>query len=206
MSSALCFKEGTNILCVVDGNEVYLPIEKIRHGNLVKTLKSGVKRVELIGNTIITNGGNIKTDNLYLYTKASSPELTEDLIVTGGHSALVDELSTEQRDQTIALLGDVSVTEGKFQLMAFLDPRAEPYTVPGTFTVWHLVLENFYKLKNYGIYANGLLVETASKRSMTEDTRMNLLPYSGPPIVSSFAPPVNTKRADFKGKDPFQPR
>jgi hypothetical protein len=53
--------------------------------------------------------------------------------------------------------------------MAFIDEKAEPYLSPGNHEIWHFALENKEVLCNYGVYANGgLLVETASIKTMTE--------------------------------------
>jgi hypothetical protein len=43
------------------------------------------------------------------------------------------------------------------------------------YTIWHLSLENDNYYYNYGIYANGLLVETASKRMIREFSGMELI-------------------------------
>lgn len=184
------FIEGTKILCIVNGNEVYLPIQELKHGTLVKTLKSGVKRVEMIGsNTMRTNEENIK-EQFFKYTNEYCPEITEDLIMIGGHSRLIDSLTPEQNEQTVELSGDLSLVEGKYRLMACLDSRAQEVSEEGNYTIWYLVLENVYRLKNYGIYANGLLVESTSKDSLSKDPTITLIPYSGPPIRATFGNPI----------------
>ena len=59
--------------------------------------------------------------------------------------------------------------------MACIDDRAKPYEVEGEFQIYHLALENDEYYENYGIYANGLLVETCSKRYLKELSGMRLL-------------------------------
>jgi hypothetical protein len=59
--------------------------------------------------------------------------------------------------------------------MACLDERAMPYLEEGSFTIWHIALDNDNKYMNYGIYANGLLVETCSKRYLRESSGMTLI-------------------------------
>ena len=83
-------------------------------------------------------------------------------------------MTDEQRKKSEELVKHVYVTEGKYRLISCLDPRAARYTVQGLYTVWHLALEHEDKYMNYGIYANGLLVETASKRMMVELSGMKL--------------------------------
>jgi hypothetical protein len=42
-------------------------------------------------------------------------------------------------------------------------------------TIYHIALENDDYYMNYGVYANGLLVETCSKRYLKELSRMELI-------------------------------
>ena len=175
--TVLCFKEGTKILCFVDNKETYLPIEYIAPGTLVKTRSSGYKKVELIGHSKIYNPSNsIRGKNrLYKCTKTNYPEVFEDLIVTGCHSILVDDITDKQRKDITELAGRIFITEDKYRLMACLDERAEPYTEEGVYTVWHFALENDNYYFNYGVYANGLLVESTSQRMMKELSGMELV-------------------------------
>jgi hypothetical protein len=46
-----CFKEGTKILCQIDGVETYVRIETIEPGTLVKTSRDGFKKVEIISDS-----------------------------------------------------------------------------------------------------------------------------------------------------------
>jgi hypothetical protein len=57
--------------------------------------------------------------------------------------------------------------------MTYLDQKAEPYDEEGTFTIWHVALEHEDDYMNYGIWANGLLVESCSKRMMKEYSGFN---------------------------------
>jgi hypothetical protein len=143
----------------------------------VKTLKHGYLKVEIIGKSQIYNSGDEERckHRLYKCTPDLYPELTEDLIITGCHSILVDILSLEQGTRTMEEYGKIFETDGKPRLMAYLDERAKPFEEKGTFTIFHLALENEYYTENYGIYANGLLVESCSKRYLKELSHMELL-------------------------------
>jgi hypothetical protein len=103
------------------------------------------------------------------------PELNEDLIITGGHSILVDKLNDDEMKLTIEKLGEVYVTDNKYRLIACIDSRAIPYDVAGEYNIYHIALENDNYFYNYGIYANGLLVESCSKRYLKELSNMTLL-------------------------------
>jgi hypothetical protein len=173
-----CFMEGTKILCLnAKMKEEYIPIENIRKGHLIKTSLNGFIPVCMIGKSSISNPGvsdRIK-NRLYKCSKEKYPELFEELYITGCHSILVDKLTDLQREQTLDSLGDIFITDRKYRLMAYLDERSEPYTEQGTYTIWHLALEHNNYLMNYGIYANGLLVESTSKRYMKELSGMVLI-------------------------------
>ena len=62
-----------------------------------------------------------------------------------------------------------------YRLPACVDNRSSVYEVEGNYTIYHLALENENYYYNYGIYANGLLVETCSKRYLTELSNMMLI-------------------------------
>jgi hypothetical protein len=60
-------------------------------------------------------------------------------------------------------------------LVRHCDKRTKPYPKKGAFEIWHFSLEHDDEYKNYGVYANGLLVETASKRMMKDYSDMTLI-------------------------------
>ena len=175
---APCFLEGSQILCLVDEKETYLPIEQMRKGTLVKTLNSGYKMVHLIGKRDILNfnDSNRIKDRLYKLTSAQYPTLTSDLYLTGCHSTLVDSLTDDQKDEIKKMLSVVCVTEGKYRLPACLDNNAEPWQSKGTYTVWHFALDDEDPRINFGVYANGgLIVETGSIRYLQGKANMELV-------------------------------
>ena len=179
-STVTCFGENTKILCFNTAKmvEEYVLIQNIRPGTLVKTVMNSYVRVDMIGKSTIhsyANDDRIK-NRLYKCTKENYPEIVgEDLILTGCHSILVDSLTEEQREKTIEEIEQVYVTDRKYRLFTFLDPRAEPYQVDGELPIYHIALENDNYYMNYGIYANGLLVESCSKRYLKELSGMTLI-------------------------------
>jgi hypothetical protein len=170
----ICFKEDTKIL-TKDG---YRPIQDLRPGDLIKTIKHGYKAINMIGYREIYNPiceERIK-DKLYKCTYKNFPEVFEDLVITGCHSILVDNFKDDvQVEKTRKLLGDIYLTDDKWRLPACIDERTIPYEKEGTFTIYHLALDNDDYYMNYGIYANGLVVETCSKRFLKELAQYNLL-------------------------------
>jgi len=170
----VCFKEGSKILT----DNGYKPIETLRKGDLVKTLKDGFIPIDMIGKRDIYNPSKkdrIK-DQLYKCSQDKYPELIEDLVITGCHSILVDNRVThKQVEQIKEVNGDTYFTDDKLRLPACVDERASVYEVQGNFTIYHIALENDDYYMNYGIYANGLLVETCSKRYLKELSNMTLI-------------------------------
>jgi len=176
--SVPCFKEGSTILCQVDGKETYIPVETLKTGSLVKTSLNGYKPVVFIGKGTIHNPGtDERTENrLYKCSPSKYPHLKENLFITGDHSILEFPITEKQKEATIKHLGKVFVTDKKYRLMACVDERAEPWNSKGAYTIWHFALENHDEKMNYGVYANGgLLVETCSINFLKNKSNMTIV-------------------------------
>lgn len=169
-----CFKKGTKILT----DQGYISIDFLKIGDLIKTSLSGLKPIFLIGKKEIYHPvikERIK-DQLYICQKENYSELTEDLIITGAHCLLVDEFkSEEEREGSIEINGRICVTDRMYRLPACIDKRTSVYEKEGNYEIYHFALENEDYYGNYGVYANGLLVETCSKRYLKELSGMELL-------------------------------
>lgn len=179
--SVACFLEGTLIKCLSDNmiDDVYIPVEKLTKDTYVKTLSSGYIQIHSIGFAEIYNPSDeTEIDNrLFKYKKGDErmPELFQDLYITGNHAALVETFSQEEYGRVVKHMGAVYETEKRFRMPACLDPRAEPFVEPGTYKIWHFALQNPDIYTNYGVYANGLLVESSSIRYLTELSKMELV-------------------------------
>ena len=175
----ICFLEGSKILCynLTTYKEEYRPIETLRKGMFVKTLLHGYKRIDLIGHSKIYNPRNSMRSKYRLYRcpKKNYPALDDDLIITGCHSILVQTLTDQERADVIEVQNATFVTDHLYRLPACVDHRSDPFEQEGLFTIWHLALEHDDPYVNYGIFANGLLVETTSKRMMMERSGMDLI-------------------------------
>ena len=148
----VCFGKGTLIQC--EGGSV--PVEELKVGMKVKTLKHGYKAVTLIGTSNIHNRADSERvrERLYVYPK-------ENLILTGGHSVLLDDVSGDQLERIKKSFGKIYFTEGKLRLMAMDDETAKPYLTKGIFPIYNFVLEAPNEHTNYGVFANGKLVESS---------------------------------------------
>ena len=163
----ICFRDGSKI-CVlnpVTGREEYTVVENVRPGTLVKTRMSGYVPVCMVGTSTVTipAGRERTADRLYVCSKDQFPELTEDLYITGHHSILVNNMSDAEREECAEEMGRVYMTEGRCRLPAHIDRRTRVYEAPGAVErIWHFALEHNDEQMNYGVYANGLLVESCS--------------------------------------------
>ena len=174
LPSVPCFKEYTRILT----DKGYIHIQDLRKGDLIKTLNNDFKPINMIGKKDIYHHASQQRlkNQLYKYSQTEFPEIFEDLIITGCHSVLIDNFtSIEQKEKVIEINGKIYITDNKYRLPACADSRASVYEIPGTYTIYHLALDNDEYYMNYGIYANGLLVETCSKRYLKELSNMELI-------------------------------
>jgi hypothetical protein len=170
----ICFKEGSKILT----DTGYKLVQDLRSGDLVKTVSSGFKKIQHIGYSKMYNNVNeIRSKNkLYRCSTSEYPELTEDLVITGCHGILIKNFKDHtQIEKTQEVLGKIYITEEYYRLPACVDDRTKIFEEEGVHTIWHFSLENSDYYMNYGVYANGLLVETTSNRMMVELSGMTLV-------------------------------
>ena len=173
-----CFLHDTKILCLNEHfRDEYLPIQNLRKGTFVKTVNYGYVQIDMIGTSKIYQFATKKRikDQLYVCSKEKYPELLEDLVITGGHSILVDEFREGEREKTIEVLGKIYATDNYYRLPACVDDRTTVYENIGYHSIYHIALEHENYLMNYGVFANGLLVETCSRRYLKEHSNMELL-------------------------------
>jgi len=170
----VCFKQDSKILT----DKGYIQIQDLRPGHLVKTVSNGFKPIHSIGKRDIYHPASSERikDQLYLCNKENYPDLFEDLVITGCHSILVPQFKDDaEREKTIEVNGNTYVTDGYYRLPACADEHTSVYSESGDYTIYHFALENNDYYTNYGVYANGLLVETCSKRYLNELSGMELL-------------------------------
>ena len=133
--------------------------------------------IVLIGKSPIYNHGDLvrSKHRLYILHKHLFPTLSEDLVLTGSHSLLVDGLYKEQIFEMGGPDGRLYKTDNKLRLFTCFEPKAIPYQEKGTFIIYHLALESDNDEINFGIWANGLLVESCSKLCLREFSGMELI-------------------------------
>ena len=168
--NASCFNEGTQILCFdeVNGNEVYKPIETLSKGELVKTYKHGYRKIDLIGKGQFKNDPNVFHSCMYKLPKTEN--MVDDLMITGYHSILVDDLNEHLNEKEIAhsaklFGGELHKIDDKYLLLSSISSLFTKMEDDNMYTYYHFVLEGDGNPEDrYGIYANGVLCDTPTRK------------------------------------------
>jgi hypothetical protein len=168
ISDPSCFNEGTKILCLNKlGEEEYIPIENLRKGDLVKSYKHGYRKIDLIGKNPMINNPNRFNECMYKMEKTPDNRLTEDLIVTGGHAILVDDLSIYKEENDL-IFGGTPLIDDKYLLLSAVSKEFVKLENTNLYTYYHFILENNGNDdERFGVWANGILTETPSKNYFT---------------------------------------
>ena len=164
ISDPSCFNEGTKILCLnKDLEEEYIPIENLRKGTLVKSYKHGYRKIYLIAkNPMINNPENFNAC-MYKMEKTEENGLLDDLIVTGGHAILVDDLE-EYKEENDKIFGTTLIIDDKYLLLSAVSKEFVKLENTNLYIYYHFVLENNGNDdEQFGVWANGILTETSSK-------------------------------------------
>lgn len=162
-----CFLKGTKILVLnKEWEEVYIPIEDLSEDYLIKTYLHGYRKINLLGNGKLINDVNSITNCLY---KLKSIDSMNDLIVTGGHSILVSELSPDEKLKQQLVWENMKKIDDKYLLLAGFSDDFEKITDNNEYEIFHVSCEDDDNHdQQYGIYANGILTESISYQSFLE--------------------------------------
>ncbi len=159
-TSTPCFNENTKILCLKNDIEEYVLVQNLKKGDLVKTYSNlnslDYKKIVLTGKGELINNPDVWSKCMYKMG---------DLIVTGGHSILLDELSEEDKEKE-ELLNRKEMVDDKRLVWAGLSHLFTKLDDKNTYTYYHFVLEDEETEDNrlYGVWANGVLVETIKRK------------------------------------------
>ena len=169
ISDPSCFNEGTKILCLNKNfEEEYIPIENLRKGDLVKSYKHGYRKIDLIGKNHMINNREKINECMYKMEKTEDNGLLEDLIITGWHAILVDDLA-EHKEQNDKLFGSsTQMIDDKYLLLSAVSNEFVRLENTDLYTYYHFILENNGNDDDrFGVWANGILTETPSKKIFT---------------------------------------
>ena len=167
---ASCFNEGTKILALDKNlNEEYISIQNLQKGDLVKTYLHGYRKITSIGKGKMRNDQNKWDKCMYKLEKTESNGLIEDLIITGGHSILVDDLKNYKEENDTLFGGLSPKIDDKYLLLASVSTDFIKVKDMNIYTYYHLTLENNGNDdERFGIWANGMLTETPSKKQFDQ--------------------------------------
>jgi hypothetical protein len=167
-SDPSCFNEGTKILCLNKNlEEEYIPIENLRKGDLVKSYKHGYRKIDLIGKNPMINNPEKWDECMYKMEKTEENGLIEDLIVTGGHAILVDDLGI-CKYENYKIFGTTPMIDNKYLLLSSVSNDFKKLENINLYTYYHFILENNGNDdERFGVWANGILTETPSKNHFT---------------------------------------
>ena len=101
-----------------------------------------------------------------MYIMKKQENMTKDLIVTGGHSILVDNYNNDEirRKHKKTFGSKLDPIDDKQLLLAGLSDSFTQIKGDDIYDIYHIVLEDEDgKSKRYGIWANGVLTESAYK-------------------------------------------
>jgi len=140
----MCIKENTKILCFNGFNEVYIPVEVIKKGDLIKIKDNGYKKVEnVVYRAFFNLQSKDRIENIfYVYPKGKIPNLTDNLILTGSTNVL-SESELEN-------------------LPCYLDDRSYIFPYSNDFyAVYYISLESDDITASYGIWVNGMRIQSS---------------------------------------------
>jgi hypothetical protein len=156
-TSPICYDKNVEILCLIDGEEKLIKICEIEKDYLVKTYKQGYKKVKLI------KGFNYKPINKNNDLECLYKMKNEEIILSGGHSILENELTKEEEENNKKYNFN-EIIEDKKLLLACSSNKFEKINDDKEYILYHLVLENENTNGHYGIYLkNNILSESCSE-------------------------------------------
>jgi hypothetical protein len=165
----LCFDESTEILCLNNNlEEVYFPISELKVGTFVKSFKHGFRRISAIYKNSLIN--NINDFHSCMFLMPKNENMTKDLILTGGHSILVDNMTEGELTKNNEYFKNIiTKIDDKHLLLAAACEKFTALENNNEYTFYNFCLENDSDDEaRYGVWANGVLVETPSEQFLKD--------------------------------------
>lgn len=161
-----CFGEYTQI----STDTGYKRIQDLVPGTLIETLLDGYKPLKCLGKRemVFMPCETYIDRRMYVWPDSG-------LHITGKHCLLVDELTEKQKRGVIEMYGKIQELDGMFLLPIGLHHRAIPVNIYGKHNIYHIVLEDESPDKQYGIIANGTLVESCSYNDFVTYSYMDIV-------------------------------
>ena len=164
--SPLCYEANTLILISENEEEVYKKVSELKVGDLVKTYKQGYKKIKLL-ESFKYKPFNRNNDLNLLYKHKENG-----VVVTGGHSILVDELTEQEKLNNLKHYGFNQTIEDKKLLLACSSDKFEKIDdYREEYHLYHFSLESDNPKEHFGVYiTDGILSE-----SCPEDALLKML-------------------------------
>jgi len=159
-SSPLCYEANTLILVLENEEEVYKKVSELKVGDLVKTYKQGYKKINLLRS--FTYKPLDKNNDLNLLYKHKE----NGVILTAGHSILVDEFTEEEKLNNKKYRFDQTIEDKKL-LLACSSDKFEKIDDDQEYELYHFSLESDEPKSHFGVYINdGILSESCSEEAL----------------------------------------
>jgi hypothetical protein len=157
-----CFNEGSKILCLTKNlKEEYRLVQDLIVGDIVKSYIHGYRPISKIIKGSLINTPNEIKKCMYRMKKTDDNGLIEDLIITGCHGILVDELNDDEKNKNPNWAN--YKIDNKFNLISSATEKFEKLTDNNLYNFYHLSLyDDEINNRRFGVWANGILVETPS--------------------------------------------
>ncbi len=137
-------------------NDQYMDISNLRPGMFVKTIRDGYVPILAVGIKHIKTGETPQT-TLYRVPTYGDKDNKSELLVTGGHSILInkDVIGQIPRDTRRLFKYQRTKIDNCQRVLAMNWPGANRVPAGVVTNIYHLVLDGRRRDSNYGIYVNG---------------------------------------------------
>ncbi len=139
--------------------EEYRLVQDLIVGDIVKSYIHGYRPISKIIKGSLINTPNQIKKCMYRMKKTDDNGLIEDLIITGCHGILVDELTDDEKNKNPNWAN--YKIDNKFNLISSATEKFEKLTDNNLYNFYHLSLyDDEINNRRFGVWANGILVET----------------------------------------------
>ena len=158
--NSVCFEENTCVLCLKENNTYdFVAVKDLQIGDKVKTYNHGDRSITFIVKGQFIN--NVNNPNSCMYMHCENPSI----LVTGGHSILVNNLTKEEYDEQYNNYMFDHKIDDKILHLACLSNKFKPVADKKEYTYYNFSLDGEGNPHiRYGVYvAEDIIVETPSE-------------------------------------------